>query len=287
MFDATTDDADTKAFAERCEDDRHHFRFHSVARGRDRDGGPTHLHPRADGRRRTRPWIQGSTGSRWIIGTPTTLMSTSSSAAAPTTAEIWSSAVTTSAADSAPARRSASRWNWARAASRKFRAALEKRGRGRALDRPRQGRSRATSADDGAEKSPICSPGAPGERSRSCARLMIGRAAKLGAARSRRAGQLPDAVDLEARTSRARHCAIIAHPRATSSRPCTARSRTCRTPARPRRLRARTATRPPNRCRADSSSAGPAVTKLKRHGLRGYRRRRRTHAPSSSSPTCR
>lgn len=27
MFDATSDDADTKAFAERCEDDRHHFRF--------------------------------------------------------------------------------------------------------------------------------------------------------------------------------------------------------------------------------------------------------------------
>jgi len=27
MFDATSDNADTKAFAERCEDDRHHFRF--------------------------------------------------------------------------------------------------------------------------------------------------------------------------------------------------------------------------------------------------------------------
>jgi type IV secretory pathway VirD2 relaxase len=27
MFDARTDDADTRAFAERCEDDRHHFRF--------------------------------------------------------------------------------------------------------------------------------------------------------------------------------------------------------------------------------------------------------------------
>ena len=27
MFDAASDDADTKAFAERCEDDRHHFRF--------------------------------------------------------------------------------------------------------------------------------------------------------------------------------------------------------------------------------------------------------------------
>ena len=27
MFDATSDDADAKAFAERCEDDRHHFRF--------------------------------------------------------------------------------------------------------------------------------------------------------------------------------------------------------------------------------------------------------------------
>jgi hypothetical protein len=27
MFGATTEDADTKAFAERCEDDRHHFRF--------------------------------------------------------------------------------------------------------------------------------------------------------------------------------------------------------------------------------------------------------------------
>jgi hypothetical protein len=27
MFDATSDDADTKAFAVRCEEDRHHFRF--------------------------------------------------------------------------------------------------------------------------------------------------------------------------------------------------------------------------------------------------------------------
>ena len=27
MFDATSDDADTKAFAQRCEEDRHHFRF--------------------------------------------------------------------------------------------------------------------------------------------------------------------------------------------------------------------------------------------------------------------
>ena len=27
MFDAASDDADTKAFAERCEEDRHHFRF--------------------------------------------------------------------------------------------------------------------------------------------------------------------------------------------------------------------------------------------------------------------
>jgi type IV secretory pathway VirD2 relaxase len=27
MFDATSDDADVKTFGERCEDDRHHFRF--------------------------------------------------------------------------------------------------------------------------------------------------------------------------------------------------------------------------------------------------------------------
>ena len=27
MFDAATDTADERAFAERCEDDRHHFRF--------------------------------------------------------------------------------------------------------------------------------------------------------------------------------------------------------------------------------------------------------------------
>jgi len=27
MFDAASNDADTKAFAERCEEDRHHFRF--------------------------------------------------------------------------------------------------------------------------------------------------------------------------------------------------------------------------------------------------------------------
>ena len=27
MFDASAEDADAKVFAERCEDDRHHFRF--------------------------------------------------------------------------------------------------------------------------------------------------------------------------------------------------------------------------------------------------------------------
>ena len=27
MFDATSDEADGDSFAERCEDDRHHFRF--------------------------------------------------------------------------------------------------------------------------------------------------------------------------------------------------------------------------------------------------------------------
>jgi hypothetical protein len=41
MFDAVSDDADLRGFAERASDDRHHFRFIVQSRRRNRDGGPS------------------------------------------------------------------------------------------------------------------------------------------------------------------------------------------------------------------------------------------------------
>ncbi len=93
MFDAASEDGDTKAFTERCEEDRHHFRF-TVS--------PEDAAQMADLRAFTRELMRdalerGSTGSQWIIGTPTTPISMCSSAVAPTMVRIWSSAATTSA----------------------------------------------------------------------------------------------------------------------------------------------------------------------------------------------
>ena len=45
MFDATSDAADERAFAERCEDDRHHFRF--ISRPKTRPRWPTFAPSRA------------------------------------------------------------------------------------------------------------------------------------------------------------------------------------------------------------------------------------------------
>ena len=49
MFDAASDTADERAFAERCEDDRHHFRFIISPEDGGRARGPQDLYPRADG----------------------------------------------------------------------------------------------------------------------------------------------------------------------------------------------------------------------------------------------
>ena len=48
MVDAASDDADTKAFAERCAEDRHHFRFTVSPEEAGLDGRPSGLHARAD-----------------------------------------------------------------------------------------------------------------------------------------------------------------------------------------------------------------------------------------------
>ena len=117
--------ADERAFAERCEDDRHHFRFIISPEDGGRARGPQDLYARADGRRREGPRHASSTGSRSIIGTPTTPTSMSSFAAAPMTARTWSSAANTSAGDFATAPPSASPWSLVRAASSEIRTALE------------------------------------------------------------------------------------------------------------------------------------------------------------------
>ena len=71
MFDATSDAVDERAFAERCEDDRHHFRFII---------SPEDAAELGDLRTFTRELMAmsrgisepNSTGSRSITGTPTT-----------------------------------------------------------------------------------------------------------------------------------------------------------------------------------------------------------------------
>ena len=49
MFDARSDAADERAFAERCEDDRHHFRFIVSPEDAAQLAGSPRLHARADG----------------------------------------------------------------------------------------------------------------------------------------------------------------------------------------------------------------------------------------------
>ena len=77
MFDAASDAADERAFAERCEDDRHHFRFIISPEDARRARRPQDLHARADGRRREAISARSSTGWRSITGTPTIRMSMS------------------------------------------------------------------------------------------------------------------------------------------------------------------------------------------------------------------
>ena len=64
MFDARSDAADERAFAERCEDDRHHFRFIVSPEDAGADGGSPDLHARADGRCRARSRHQARLGGR-------------------------------------------------------------------------------------------------------------------------------------------------------------------------------------------------------------------------------
>ena len=112
--------------AERCEEDRHHFRF-TVS--------PEYVGQMADLRALTRELMadaERDLGTRlgwvevdhWNTDNPT---STCSSTAEPTTGRTWSSAATTSATAFAVVLESGSRWNWGRAAS--GRSAIEWRRR--------------------------------------------------------------------------------------------------------------------------------------------------------------
>jgi type IV secretory pathway VirD2 relaxase len=88
MFDARSDVADEQAFAERCRDDRHHFRF--IVSPEDaaelESLGTFARELMADAERVSAP---SSIGSASTTGTRTTRMSISSSADARTTARIW------------------------------------------------------------------------------------------------------------------------------------------------------------------------------------------------------
>ena len=89
MFDARSDRADDRAFADRCKDDRHHFRF--IVSPEDA-GEMTDLKAftrdldAADGSAIS---ARGSTGLPSITGTPTTLMSIFSYAAWMMPAPTW------------------------------------------------------------------------------------------------------------------------------------------------------------------------------------------------------
>ena len=70
MFDAASDTADERAFAERCKDDRHHFRF-IVSPEDAAQLGDLKTFTRELMRDVERDSAPSSTGSRSIIGTPT------------------------------------------------------------------------------------------------------------------------------------------------------------------------------------------------------------------------
>jgi hypothetical protein len=108
MFGPVTDDADASQFSDRCKDDRHHFRFivspEDAAYMEDLKRFTRELMAQAEKDLGTRLDCVAS-----IIGTPTTRLSMSSCAAAPTTAGISSSTAATSRAGCATARRISSR----------------------------------------------------------------------------------------------------------------------------------------------------------------------------------
>ena len=68
------DSLDGSGFAARCEDDRHHFPLHHLARGCRRVGRPARVHPRSCAPDGGRSRHAASTGSPWITGTRTTRM---------------------------------------------------------------------------------------------------------------------------------------------------------------------------------------------------------------------
>ena len=123
MFDAAGDAADARAFAERCQGDRHHFRFivspDDAAELSDLRAFTRDLMAQDGARSRD----QDRLGRQSIIGTPSIRTSMCWRADAPTMAAISSSAATISAEVYAPAPRSSSPWNLVRAASRKSAAA--------------------------------------------------------------------------------------------------------------------------------------------------------------------
>ena len=82
-----SDAADERAFAERCEDDRHHFRFIVSPEDAAEMDGPARVHPRVVGAMSNATSEPNSTGSLSITGIPTIRMSMSWSADVPMTVQ--------------------------------------------------------------------------------------------------------------------------------------------------------------------------------------------------------
>ena len=75
MFDARSDAADERAFAERCKDDRHHFRFIVSPEDAAELDEPAHVHRASCWAMSSATSEQNSTGWRSITGIPTIHMS--------------------------------------------------------------------------------------------------------------------------------------------------------------------------------------------------------------------
>ena len=117
-FDAASDDIDTKAFAERCGEDRHHFRFTVFPEdaGQMADLRAFSRDLIKDGERDLGTTLDWVAVDHWNTDNPRVHVLTR---AAPTTARTLSLAVTTSAKAFAVAQRNGSRWNCGRGTSRR------------------------------------------------------------------------------------------------------------------------------------------------------------------------
>jgi type IV secretory pathway VirD2 relaxase len=158
MFDARSDDADSKAFAERCEDDRHHFRF-TVS--------PEDAAEMADLRAFTRELMKDAerdlgTGLDWVAvdhwNTDNPHIHVLVRGRADDGKDLVISRDYISQGLSATAPPSASRWSWGRAASRKSARPWRRR------SRPSAGPAsiaRCATSPTRAAASPTCAPAAP------------------------------------------------------------------------------------------------------------------------------